>query len=200
MFLKNDNIYNFSDYLSIIYQEVDYTLSIVDLDKIKNIIFGGDINYAKAIALKANKLNLGFYACILDDSNKDDINYLINLGANIIKTPAIFKMLEAEEMANDLLSDISDAYLYKIDNKYASDFYFNVLGSKIMAEINDLKFFLVTNKNKNLLNGLSRFFLRKTDVKIIALNFEFDLADEVLFDDLDNALNKYNALGKTLIV
>ena len=103
-------------------------------------------------------------------------------------------------MASDMLNDISGAYLYKIDNKYASDFYFNVLGSKIMAEVNDLKFFLVTNKNRNLLNGLSRFFLRKTDVKIISLNFEFDLADEVLFDDLDNALNKYNKLGKTLIV
>lgn len=198
MLLNNDGfIYRLNDYFDAIKNEVEYSLS--KIDNYDNVIFGGDILYAKALALSSFNLNKGFYACILDNCSDDDLNFLINLNTNIIKIPSSLGVDDASLMADDLALDVSNSYLYKNDNKYAIDFYFNEFGSKIIKECNDLDYFIVSNKNNNLLNGLAKFFLRKTDVKIISYNFNFDLADEAIFGSLDDVLNKYKDF-KTLII
>ena len=127
-------------------------------------------NTGIALAAICKELELKCIIVMPDNVNIERVEIINKYGADVIKTPAIFGMSGAIDMANDMALEIKNSYIpSQFKNKACVTAHYKTTGPEIYNDMPEVDIIVCGIGTGGTITGISKYIKRKNDCIVIGV-------------------------------
>lgn len=127
-------------------------------------------NTGIALAAICKELELKCIIVMPDNVGVERAEIINSFGGTVIKTPAIFGMSGAIDMANDMALEISNSYVpSQFNNKACVTAHYKTTGPEIYEQLPDVDIIVSGIGTGGTITGVSKYMKRKNDCMIVGV-------------------------------
>lgn len=142
-------------------------------EKINNnstIIEATSGNTGIALAAICKELGLKCIIVMPDNVSQERANIINSYGADVVKTPSIFGMSGAIDMASDMALEIKDSYIpSQFKNKTCVTAHYKTTGPEIYESLPDVDIIVSGIGTGGTITGISKYIKRKNDCMMVGV-------------------------------
>jgi cysteine synthase A len=142
-------------------------------EKINNnstIIEATSGNTGIALAAICKELGLKCIIVMPDNVSQERANIINSYGADVVKTPSIFGMSGAIDMASDMALEIKDSYIpSQFKNKTCVTAHYKTTGPEIYESLPDVDIIVSGIGTGGTITGISKYMKRKNDCMMVGV-------------------------------
>ena len=127
-------------------------------------------NTGIALAAICKELGLKCIIVMPDNVSQERANIINSYGADVVKTPSIFGMSGAIDMASDMALEIKDSYIpSQFKNKTCVTAHYKTTGPEIYESLPDVDIIVSGIGTGGTITGISKYMKRKNDCMMVGV-------------------------------